>query len=46
MQTAKELPQIPLLFADSNPLEHLLEDVPNIQSLGFQISFGKADLES
>ena len=36
IQVAKELPQIPFVFAGSGPLEHLLEDVPNIQNVGFQ----------
>ena len=36
IQVAKELPQIPFVFAGSGPLEHLLADVPNIQNVGFQ----------
>ena len=36
VQVAKELPQIPFIFAGSGPLEHLLEDVPNIKNVGFQ----------
>jgi glycosyltransferase involved in cell wall biosynthesis len=36
VQAAKELPQIPFIFAGSGPLEHLLEGVPNIQNVGFQ----------
>ena len=36
IQVAKELPQIPFIFAGSGPLEHLLSDVPNIQNVGFQ----------
>ncbi len=35
-QAAKELPQIPFVFAGSGPLEHLLEGVPNIRNVGFQ----------
>ena len=33
---AKELPEIPFVFAGSGPLEHLLEGVPNIKNVGFQ----------
>ena len=36
VQAAKELPEIPFIFAGSGPLEHLLEDVPNIKNVGFQ----------
>lgn len=36
IQVAKELPQIPFVFAGSGPLEHLLKDVPNIKNVGFQ----------
>ena len=36
VQAAKELPQIPFVFAGSGPLEHLLEGVPNIKNVGFQ----------
>ena len=36
IQVAKELPQIPFVFAGSGPLEHLLDDVPNIRNVGFQ----------
>ena len=36
VQTAKELPHIPFIFAGSGPLEHLLEGVPNIKNVGFQ----------
>lgn len=36
VQAAKELPEIPFVFAGSGPLEHLLEGVPNIQNVGFQ----------
>ena len=36
VQAAKELPEIPFVFAGSGPLEHLLAGVPNIQNVGFQ----------
>jgi len=36
VRAAKELPEIPFVFAGSGPLEHLLEDVPNIRNVGFQ----------
>lgn len=36
VQVAKELPQIPFIFAGSGPLEYLLEDIPNIKNVGFQ----------
>jgi len=36
VQAAKELPEIPFVFAGSGPLEHLLKDVPNITNVGFQ----------
>ena len=36
VQAAKELPEIPFVFAGSGPLEHLLKDVPNIRNVGFQ----------
>lgn len=36
VQVAKELPEIPFIFAGSGPLEHLLVDVPNIKNVGFQ----------
>ena len=36
VQAAKELPEIPFVFAGSGPLEHLLEGVPNIKNVGFQ----------
>ena len=36
VQAAKELPEIPFVFAGSGPLEHLLKDVPNIKNVGFQ----------
>ena len=36
VQAAKELPEIPFIFAGSGPLEHLLKDVPNIKNVGFQ----------
>ena len=36
VQAAKELPEIPFIFAGSGPLAHLLEGVPNIKNVGFQ----------
>lgn len=36
VQAAKELPEIPFIFAGSGPLAHLLKDVPNIKNVGFQ----------
>lgn len=36
VQAAKELHEIPFVFAGSGPLEYLLEDVPNIRNVGFQ----------
>ncbi len=36
IRAAKELPEIPFIFAGSGPLEHLLEGVPNIKNVGFQ----------
>ena len=36
VQAAKELPEIPFIFAGSGPLEHLLDGVPNIKNVGFQ----------
>jgi glycosyltransferase involved in cell wall biosynthesis len=36
VQAAKELPEIPFIFAGSGPLEYLLADVPNIQNVSFQ----------
>ena len=36
VSVAKELPEIPFVFAGSGPLEHLLEGVPNIKNVGFQ----------
>lgn len=36
VQAAKELPDIPFVFAGSGPLEYLLDDVPNIKNVGFQ----------
>lgn len=40
VRAAKELQEIPFVFAGSGPLEHLLEGVPNIKNVGFQT--GKA----
>lgn len=36
VKAAKELPEIPFIFAGSGPLEYLLADIPNIQNVGFQ----------
>lgn len=36
VNAAKELPQIPFVFAGSGPLEHLLNGLPNIRNIGFQ----------
>ena len=36
VQAAKELPEIPFVFAGSGPLESLLEGIPNIRNVGFQ----------
>ena len=36
VQAAKELPNIPFVFAGSGPLEAMLADVPNIRNAGFQ----------
>lgn len=35
-QAAKQLPEIPFVFAGAGPLEHLLEGAANIQNVGFQ----------
>ena len=35
-RAAKELPEVPFIFAGSGPLEHLLEGVPNITNVGYQ----------
>lgn len=36
VQAAKELAEIPFIFAGSGPLEYMLEGVPNIKNVGFQ----------
>ena len=36
IRAAKELPEIPFVFAGTGPLEQLLEGVPNIKNVGFQ----------
>ena len=36
MNVAKELPEVPFIFAGSGPLEDQLKDVANIQNVGFQ----------
>lgn len=36
VQAVKALPEIPFVFAGSGPLEHLLDEVPNISNVGFK----------
>ena len=36
VKVAKELPQIPFIFAGSGPLEYLLDGIPNVKNVGFQ----------
>lgn len=36
IRAAKQLPEIPFVFAGSGPLEHLIKDVPNVRNVGFQ----------
>lgn len=36
VEAARQLPEIPFVFAGSGPLEHLLTGVPNIRNVGFQ----------
>ena len=36
IHAAKELPEIPFIFAGTGPLEDMLSDVPNIKNVGFQ----------
>ena len=36
VRAAKELPDIPFIFAGSGPLEYLTEGVPNIKNVGYQ----------
>ena len=36
IEVAKQLPEIPFLFAGSGPLEELLSGIPNITNVGFQ----------
>lgn len=35
VEAARQLPEIPFVFAGSGPLEHLPEGVPNIRNMGF-----------
>jgi glycosyltransferase involved in cell wall biosynthesis len=35
VEAARQLPEIPFVFAGSGPLEHLPEGVPNIRNVGF-----------
>ena len=44
VRAAKELPEIPFVFAGSGPLEYLLEAVPNIKNVGFQSGENLGDL--
>lgn len=36
VQAAKELPDIPFVFAGTGPLAHVLDGVPNVTNVGFQ----------
>jgi len=36
VQVARELPEVQFIFAGAGPLESLLDEVPNIQNVGFQ----------
>lgn len=36
LRAARELPQIPFVFAGSGPLEALLAGIPNVKNVGFQ----------
>lgn len=36
VEVAKNLPQIPFIFAGSGPLEYMLENIPNVKNVGFQ----------
>ena len=36
VEVAKQLPEIPFVFAGSGPLEQLLEGIPSIKNVGFQ----------
>ena len=44
VQVAKELPEITFVFAGSGPLEHLLQDIPNVNNVGFQTGEDLANL--
>lgn len=35
-QAARELPEIPFVFAGSGPMEQALEGIPNVKNVGFQ----------
>lgn len=36
LEAARMLPRIPFVFAGSGPMEYLLEEIPNVQNVGFQ----------
>lgn len=36
VEAAKNLPQIPFIFAGSGPLEYMLDSIPNVKNVGFQ----------
>ena len=36
VEAAKNLPQIPFVFAGAGPLEYMLENIPNVKNVGFQ----------
>lgn len=44
VEAAKELPEIPFVFAGAGPLEYLLEGVSNIKNVGFQSGENLGDL--
>ncbi len=43
-EAAKQLPQIPFVFAGSGPMEEILSDIPNIYNAGFQSGEALANL--
>lgn len=44
IQVAKELPEIPFIFAGSGPLEYLMEGISNIKNVGFQQGYALESL--